>query len=242
MKRCITILFIVACVILTQRAAGQQQDAPPILAMRSADTSMVFEPPQSHSTVKSQSSAMINAWGLDLLISGGGFGLGGFYRHQYSSDLYGTFSLAISDAKDDKEVEQMDYWTGQTYVPGKINRFLLIPIYVGIQYRLFSDDIMDNFRPYVNAGIGPTIVFASPYDKEFFSSLGYGQAHYTAGGYVGIGAFFGSERKNLSGINLRYYFIPFSSGIPSVVDGAGQLNKKSDFGGFFITLNFGSLF
>jgi hypothetical protein len=242
MKRHATIVLIVAGVILTQRAIGQQHEAPPILAMRSADTSIVFEPPQSRSGVKPQSSALIDAWGADLLISGGGFGLGGFYRHQYSNDLYGTFSVAISDAKDDKEVEQMDYWTGETFTPGKVNRFLLIPIHVGIQYRLFSDDIIDNFRPYVNAGIGPTIVFASPYDREFFNSLGYGQAHYTAGGYVGIGAFFGSDKKSLSGVNLRYYFIPFSSGIPSMVDGAGNLNKKSDFGGFFITLNFGSLF
>jgi hypothetical protein len=202
---------------------------------------MVFEPPKSMVIVHPQVSAMVDAWGIDLLISGGGFGLGGFYRHQYSTDLYGTVSFAVADAKDDKEVEQYDWW-GQPFTPGKVNRFLLIPVHFGIQYRLFSEDIVDNFRPYINAGIGPTLVFSSPYDKEFFSSLGSGQAHYTAGGYIGVGAFFGSEKKSLSGINLRYYFIPFSNGIPSLVDESGRLNKKAEFGGFFVTLNFGSLF
>ncbi|MCX6138197.1 MAG: hypothetical protein NTV54_11955 [Ignavibacteriales bacterium] len=235
------IYLSIAVVLLFQQATAQLGESRTLFAARNPDTAMVFEPPQSKLAARPQVSAMVDAWGIDLLISGGGFGLGGFYRHQYSDDLYGTVSLAVSDAKDDKEVEQIDWW-GQTFVPGKVNRFLLVPIHVGIQYRLFSDDIMDNFRPYVNAGLGPTIVFSSPYEKEFFSSLGSGQAHYTAGAYIGIGAFFGSEKKSLSGINLRYYFIPFSSGLPSLVDETGRLNRKTEFGGFFITLNFGSLF
>jgi outer membrane protein W len=142
----------------------------------------------------------------------------------------------------ENEVEYVD-WYGQTFVPGKKNRFLLIPLHVGVQYRLFSEDIVDNFRPYLNAGFGPTLVLASPYDKEFFNSLGYSQAHYTVGGYIGIGAFFGLDKESLSGVNIRYYFIPFRKGIDSLEDlRNGYLTKKKEFGGFFITLNFGSLF
>ena len=45
-----------------------------------------------------------------------------------------------------------------------MNRFLMIPIHVGRQDPLFADDIVDNFRPYVNAVVGPTIVCTTLYD------------------------------------------------------------------------------
>ena len=206
-----------------------------------SDSNIVFESPNKNLVTAVRPSSMLDAWGLDILISNNGFGLGGFYRRQYTNELFGTLTFAISDAKDDNEVEYVTYY-GQTIVPGKINRFLLIPLHVGLQYRLFADDILDNFRPYINAAVGPTLVFASPYDREFFNSLGYGQAHYTLGGYVGLGAFFGSDKESLSGINIRYYFVPFGKGIDSMVGGDGGIERKKDFGGFFITLNFGYVF
>ncbi len=205
------------------------------------DTSIVFQSPNGDALQPSPASALYNAYGMDILLSNSGLGLGAFYRHQYTRDIYGTVALSISEAKDDNEVEYVDFY-GQTYVPGKINRFLLVPLHVGVQYRLFADEIVDNFRPYVNAGMGPTLVFSTPYDKEFFSSLGYGQAHYTLGGYIGLGAFFGIDKDNLSGVNIRYYFIPFAKGLPSMQDELGNIITKKDFGGFFITLNFGSLY
>jgi hypothetical protein len=235
-----TILLFAACVLgICSGDAGAQSQHGTRSAV--ADSNIVFEPGRKETVAAVPASGYVNAWGADIMISNGGFGLGGFYRHQYSEDLFGTVSLAISDSKDDKEVEQVDWW-GQTFVPGKINRFLLIPLHVGVQYRIFSDDIMDNFRPYLNAGAGPTLVLSSPYSREFFNSLAYSQAHYTIGGYVGVGAFFGSDKKSISGVNLRYYFVPFASGIPSLADANGYLSSKSQFGGIFLTLNFGSMF
>jgi hypothetical protein len=125
-----------------------------------------------------------NALGLDLLVSNSGFGLGGFYRRQYTDDLYGFGAFSISEVKDDREIELYDYYTGETFVPAKVNRFLLIPFFFGVQDRLFREDIADNFRPYITAAVGPTLVYSAPYNREFFNSLGHGQAHFTAGGYV----------------------------------------------------------
>ena len=197
----------------------------------------------------SDTSYFRNAWGADLLISTGGLGLGGFYRRQFSETIYGFVSFSISEAKDEREVEFVDPFTGQKFSPGKINRFLVLPLVFGVQYRLFKDAILENFRPYLTAAAGPTMVYASPYVEreeispgitrirqlDFFKSIGRGQAHYTAGGYVGIGAYFGSDKKNLLGINMRYYFVPLRNGIESL-----ENVKKKDFGGFFITLNFGT--
>ncbi|MFZ4621585.1 MAG: hypothetical protein ACOYNS_13575 [Bacteroidota bacterium] len=227
------------------------------LSAQSKDSTIIFSSPDAEILAPVQSSYN-DGWGVDILLSNNGFGFAGFYRHQYSRELAGTVTLGIAESKDDNEVEYFDYW-GQSYIPGKINRFLMMPIMFGAQYRLFADDITDSFRPYVNGGVGPTVILASPYDKEFFNSLAYGQAHYTFGGYVGIGAFFGSDMGSLSGINVRYYYIPYSKGINSLQDPdilitpqagetftpyyvPGKVRKKSDFGGFFITINLGSAF
>jgi hypothetical protein len=206
-----------------------------------ADSSIVFTSPNQNLITPPKVVSLLDAWGVDILVSNNGFGVGGFLRHEYSEDLSGTMTLAFSEAKDDNEVEYVDYY-GQTIVPGKINRFILVPLHFGVQYRLFAEDILDNFRPYVNAAVGPTLVFSSPYDREFFNSLGYGQAHYTVGGYVGFGAFFGSSHESLSGVNIRYYFEPIEKGLDSMLNSDGSIEKKKDFGGFFITFNFGSLF
>jgi hypothetical protein len=175
-----------------------------------------------------------NAWGVDLMVSTNGFGLGTFYRHEYSDELSGFIDFSISEAKDDDEIDYIDIY-GNSYSPGKVNRFLVMPLFLGLEKRLFKDDILDNFRPYINAAAGPAIIYVFPYDQEYFSALGKGQPKYTAGGYVGIGAYFGSEKSNLLGLNLRYYYLPYFPGLESL-----QNVQKTQFGGFFITLNFGS--
>lgn len=219
------ITFLTTCVFLQADAqqfpSKPEPDSMSILGgMRIPPASPDFSP--------------LNSWGLDLLISNGGFGLGLFYRHEYSRDLSGFIDFSISEAKDDDEKDFVDYY-GRIITPGKVNRFLTIPLYVGLQQRLFGDDILDNFRPYVNAAAGPTIIYVFPYNQEYFSAIGNGSPRYTVGGYVGVGAFFGSERSSLLGINLRYYYIPFPGGVESLVN-----VYKKQFGGFFITLNFGS--
>lgn len=176
-----------------------------------------------------------NAWGINILISTGGIGLGTFYRHEYTDNLSGFIDFSISEAGDENEIDYIDYYTGQTYTPGKINRFLVMPLFIGAQYRLFKDEIMDNFRPYINGAAGPTMIYVFPYNDEFFSALGDGSPKYTVGGYIGIGAFFGSERSTLLGLNLRYYIIPYAAGIRSMYD-----KQMKEFGGFCISLSFGS--
>jgi hypothetical protein len=176
-----------------------------------------------------------NAWGVDILVSTNGFGLGTFYRHEYTDNLSGFIDFSISEATDDRELSYVDYWTGITFVPGKVNRFLLMPLLVGAQYRLFKDDIMDNFRPYVNACAGPTIIYVFPYNEEYISALGKGRPRYTVGGYIGFGAYFGTERSSLLGLNLRYYFIPYVGGIRSMYN-----TTKNQFGGLYLSLSFGS--
>ena len=203
----------------------------------------------------SEPSTYRNVWGLDILISDGGFGLGTFYRREFSEDIFGFASFSISESKDERDVEFFDPFTGTSFTPQKLNRFLVMPLMFGVQHRVFKDEIMDTFRPYVNAAVGPTLIFVTPNVEitrlssgllfkqvEFFESFGKGQAHYTVGSFIGFGANFGSNKSNILGVNFRYYFTYlFGDGLPSRfndTNGEVAATKKS-FGGFFITFNIG---
>lgn len=184
---------------------------------------------------------LLDSWGLDILISTGGVGLGAFYRHEFTKDVSGFVMFSVSESKDDREMDYVDPY-GNIFTPGKINRFLIIPLMVGVQHRLFSNQILDNFRPYVSAAVGPTMIYTAPYNEEFFTALGRGSPRYTAGGYIGAGSYFGTDKSTLFGLSIRYYIVPFGPGIESFQPDPrqGDINRKKEFGGFFITLNFGS--
>lgn len=179
----------------------------------------------------------VNSWGVDFMFSEGGFGLGTFFRHNFTTTLTGFADFSISEAKDENEIEYYDYF-GQPYVIGKKNRIFLLPVNFGLQQRLFEGVITDNLRPYINAGIGPAMVVTTPYADEFFSAFGKAQAKYTGGGYFGIGANFGTDKSSLLGINLRYYIIHFFN------QGVEGLENKymKDLGGFYLTINLGIMY
>jgi len=207
-------------------------------------------------TAMAEQPVPVTLWGLDLLLSNSGFGFGLSYRRQYTEDLAGQVALSVSESKEAQEVEYYDPYTGNSFVPGKLNRFMVIPLTAGVQYRLFREDIVDTFRPYVNAGIGPTMIWEMPFaivtqnpsgpltveQVEFFSAIGKGTPHFTVGGFIGAGAYFGSERSTVLGINIRYYInYLLSGGLPSQYNpNTGEITGyKSSFGGFYITINVG---
>lgn len=178
-----------------------------------------------------------HSFGADIMFSEGGFGLGSFYRKAISDNLTFFTDFSISEAKDEKEVEYIDYF-GRVVVFGKKNRIMLLPLNFGLQYRLLSESITDNLRPYINFGAGPAMAVTLPYDLEFFSSFKKAHAYYTLGGYFGFGANFGLDKNSLLGINLRYYVIHLFN---DKIEGMEQRYMK-DFGGFYLTINIGTMF
>jgi len=178
-----------------------------------------------------------NAMGIDLLIGESGFGFGGFYRRQLNTKFTLFSDISISEAKDEREIEYIDIY-GQTFTIGKQNRVFQIPVTIGAQYRFFEKELTDNLRPYINAGVGPTIVLTTPYAEEFFRAFSYTQTYYAVGGYVGFGANFGLDQKSLVGINVRYYYTQFLDDGVEILRG----RFKDSLSGFFITLNFGFMY
>lgn len=178
-----------------------------------------------------------NSWGVDIMFGEGGFGFGTFLRKDLSENLTGFADISFSESTDEREIEYIDYF-GRKFVIGKENRVLVLPINIGLQYRLFDEILTDNLRPYIGAGVGPTFVFTTPYSLEFFESLGKAQTNIAAGGYIGFGANFGLNKKNLVGINIRYYFVHlFNDGVESL---KGRFRK--DLGSLFLTLNIGIMY
>jgi hypothetical protein len=187
-----------------------------------------------------------NAFGMDLIFSEGGFGLGTFYRRTVSETITLFTDFSISEAKDPQEFTYTytDYsgYT-QTQTPGKINRAFLLPLNFGVQYRVFENVIFDNLRPYIDAALGPCMVVTTPFDREFFNAFSKAQARYTLGGYFGLGANFGLDKSSLVGLNIRYYIIHFFTQGIEIMDPAmtnGRL--ENDLGGIFITLNIGMMY
>jgi hypothetical protein len=234
-----TSIILLASIALAQSNTGK-------------DSTIIFQPVSANLVTQTGYTPLLNAWGFNILMSNNGFGAGFFLRHEYTDEIAGFVDFTISDVKDDGEVEYFNYWTGQSYVPNKVNRLIYMPLVAGIQYRLFKDDIVDNFRPYLTAGIGPSIIFVAPYSSlqtdpmsgqpyyspiDFFSSLKYGRFRYTFGGYIGAGAYFGLDKGSLSGVTVRYYFSPFPSGIQVMTN-----SVLKSFGGLYITLTFGTLY
>jgi hypothetical protein len=178
-----------------------------------------------------------NALGVDLMISDGGFGFGGFYRHQLTDHFTLFTDISFSESKDEREFEYIDVF-GNKFTIGKENRVFVVPLNFGVQYRLFAKELADNLRPYINAGVGPSIIITTPYSEEFFNAFSFAQTKIAAGGYIGFGANFGLNKSSLIGLNFRYYIIKmFDEGVESL---AGR--PKEVIGGFFVTFNIGFMY
>ncbi len=172
------------------------------------------------------------ALGLDLMIGNSGFGAGIFYKQGITGTLSWTLSWSFSEAKAPNEVDYIDPFTGQKFVPGKINQLFVFPLMVGLQYRLFKNQLTNSFRPFIFAGVGPNAVLASPYDQPLSWSLSHSHSHYGLGAYFGTGAYFGLDPNSLMGVSLRYYILPMSHGIESM-----QNEPMANFNSFFIAFN-----
>ena len=213
MKRILIILFLLSPIFLNAQKIGEMApEKPP----------GVFPP---------------YAWGVDLLFSDGGFGIGTFLRRSISTKITGFVDLSFSESKNEREFEYYDYW-GRPITVGKENRVFILPLTLGFQYRLFEKNLSDNLRPYLHGGIGPSLAISTPYEVEFFKSFRYAKYHLGVGGYVGFGADFGLSKTSLLGLSLRYQYTKFvTEGVEHM---AGQI--ITEINAFYVAIKIGMMF
>jgi hypothetical protein len=203
-----------------------------------ADTLFLFTPARPLVDSSATAEHYDEALGFDILFSNSGFGLGGFYQRPISEKLAWFVNLGITGTRNRDEFPEWmrdtnDVTNVRWDIPGKVNRVFTLPLTIGASLRVLENALVENFRPYINAGVGPTMIVALPYNYEFFSSFSHASVHFTGGGFVGVGADFGTTQPTL-GINVRYYYIPFKPGVESL-----QGDPITQFGGIFLTANVG---
>jgi hypothetical protein len=232
MKTAIIVIFFVVSSVLSAQEKGESNPE------FNPDSVFIFNSPRSLIDPDEDKASLKNAFGADLIFSESGFGGGVFYQRSFGGDYFGFLSLYISGSRNTDEFDYYDPYTGTYRVPDKVNRLYIFPVTIGIQKNFFSEEIADSFRPYLSAGFGPTFILSTPYDKEFFSAFGSASGYTRLGGFLGIGANFGSNNKTLLSANIRYYIIPFGGkGLESIKD-----LPITQFGGIFLSVSVGTRF
>ena len=159
-------------------------------------------------------------YGMQVLLTNSGFGLGGYMSRDISDRHALTAELSISAAKDEREVAFFDRF-GQRDVPNKANYLLEIPLLVGGEKRLFEDKIEDNFRPFISASVGPLLGWVYPYfdddnnngvldegesTHDVLSGVTNGHIQPGFASSLAIGARFGEPGASGYGVRIGYRF------------------------------------
>ncbi len=157
--------------------------------------------------------------GATILLTNYGFGLGGVYRAAVGEATSLVAELSIGAGKDEREQEFFVGFFGDTVVPFKRSNFLITPLHIGLERRLFRGSIEDSFRPFVQALGGPALGFQWPYFEDgngngiresderklgALSGLGDGSFRFGVGATMAIGAYFGESRRATQGIRIGY--------------------------------------
>lgn len=174
-----------------------------------------------------------NNWSINVVFSDNGFGAGATIFKQLNPGVTSFAGIFFSGAKDEREFDVVDIF-GNTYTPYKVNRMFMIPLNLGLQFRLFREDVTDDLRPMLNFGIAPTAIIYTPYEESFFSSFGRARAKYTVGAFAGIGLDYLTSKKSSLSLNVRYYYTQlFGQGIESL-----ESKEKKYFGGLYLVFSY----
>jgi hypothetical protein len=168
------------------------------------------------------------------------FSVSGSFVRIFSLDWIGFASFAMTAGKDPNELEQINPFNGLSVVydnetgAEKKNSLLLMPLTFGAQKRLFRESIISSFRPFIEAGIGPTFGYVYNYQAGFFRG---GYLTLGLNGFLGAGAYFGSNPLSLQGLTIRYQTDYFINGIELLPN-----RLRNRFQGISINLVFGTFF
>ncbi len=193
----------------------------------SADTAMIFQPTKPLiATTQELEREYPNTWGFSVSFSDYGFAGGMYLGRQFAQDLMGLFSFDFGTAEGSQEVDFLE--------DNQVNRVFVLPVMLSLQYRVFRTELSDNLRPYVTGGAGPVVAMTTPYNEGFFSAFGNGYSKVVPGGFVGVGANFGTDPKSNFGASIRYFIIPYPGSLEST-----STESLTNFSGLFISVVYG---
>jgi hypothetical protein len=199
--------------------------------------------------------------GLQVQLTNSGFGLGAYLNRAVSPTLSFQLDGSIGAGKDEREARFFRF--GSSFVPGKANYLLMMPIQAGFSRRMFRHAIEDNFRPFVQMTTGPTVGWQYPYFKDcdgtgnlneefecedggtervygFFEAFPKGDLRMGVGATIAIGAYFGESERMTQGIRIGYALHYFFDGV-QLMERRIEETPRRIIGSPTITLTFGRL-
>lgn len=204
------------------------------------DSVIVFDSPTPLLTLSEVNEKKKSSLGADIIFSGSGFGGGMFWDTELSDEFRFGVDFFITGVRKSDELEQFNPYTGELFVPFKVNRLYAIPFNFGVKYFPFNDIIINTFRPFISGGLGFAFIISTPYDQGFFDAFDDG-IYYTRPSFsVAIGADFSGKKGSTSVFQLRYFSIPFGDvGLQSLDEKITGETPITNFGGIFLDLRVG---
>ncbi len=168
-----------------------------------------------------------NGAGFRIQLNNFGFAIGGEYHRVLSRNTKGLIELQITNVRDENEQTFQNFW-GYTVIPNKYNRIMAFPVNLGVQRRLFANQLSDNFRLFMHLSGGPSPAYVYPYfddsrgygfrlqgqqNYDQFQGWGEGEFILGASGQISIGANTGGDFGNLQSVRIGYHFQYFPDGV-----------------------------
>lgn len=233
------------CLFLGFGSYNTLRSQTPSIYYRPDDSVIIFTPSRPFIEKVETTRKLRNGAGINIIFSNNGFGLGGFYQRELSSSFTFLVDFFFSGKQNSDEIEYADFILQRYIVPGKINRLFVVPLMLALQYKLDMIDFADAIKPYLQIGIGPSMVISTPYMRnntyyDFFSSFGDGIYYVRPGGYIGAGISLPGIGNTISTAFARYYFVPFGGeGLESMDSATTFIPPIQNFGGLFFTISIG---
>lgn len=167
------------------------------------------------------------------------FIVSGSFIHLLNPDWIMFAGLSMTSANDPMELERFDFFgrslvtDSETGEPKK-NSLFMVPWTLGVQRRLFREHLNSSFRPFLEMGFGPTLGYVYRYNRGFFSG---GHIQLGFNGFIGAGAYFGSNPFSLQGLIVRYQVDTFLSRVELLPN-----RFRSSFQGISLSFIFGAFF
>lgn len=145
-----------------------------------------------------------------LTNSGFGAGIGGSYP--LSKEAMLTLDTSFNTIKDEREQVYFTGPFGESVVLFKRNYFIVLPLRVGLEQRLWREYIEDSFRPFIHVAGGPVLGYQWPYfddlnnngireqneDVRGIFNLSDGEFRFGVDVFLGAGAYMGMESRTAS--------------------------------------------
>lgn len=206
--------------------------------------------------------------GFELTLTNSGFGFGGYVRDSLGADWAIIGEALITSGKDEREEAFFNRF-GQKSIPGKANYLIVAPVHVGVQRRVFREQIEDNFRPFYQISAGPAIAWEYPYFQDcngdgryevqadcngdgqvgpsegdrrlsVYRGISRGRFLFGLGGSVTVGSYFGRGTRGARGFRVGYAFNYYPAGT-SLLEVDFE-DPRHFFGTPYVAVFFGKLF